>query len=334
MIDERSVVNGVVGLHATGGSTNHTIHLIAIARAAGIVMDWTDFDDLSGAVPSMTRIYPNGQADVNHFHAAGGMGFLVRELIDGGLVHEDVLTVVGRGLSAYAEEPFLDGEKLAWRPAPAVSGDAGVLRGVADAFAPTGGMRLLEGNLGRAVMKVSAVKPELWTVEAPARVFTDQNDVITAFKAGELERDVVVVVSHQGPRANGMPEMHKLTPTLGVLLDRGFKVALLTDGRMSGASGKVPAAIHVSPEAACSGGIAKVRDGDLIRVCARDGVLEAKVDAAAWAARAPNASPEAIGYPTLGREIFAPFRALATSAEEGATPLSFGLPPVKAKEPA
>jgi phosphogluconate dehydratase len=334
VIDERAIVNGIVGLHATGGSTNHTIHLIAVARAAGILIDWFDFDDLSSAVPLMTRIYPNGSADVNHFHAAGGMGFLIRELIAAGLVHEDVQTVVGQGLTAYAEEPFLDGGKLAWRPAPTASSDDKVLRGVAAPFAPTGGLRLLQGNLGRAVVKVSAVKPEHWTIEAPAMVFTDQNDVVAAFKAGKLDRDVVVVVAHQGPRANGMPEMHKLTPSLGALLDRGFKVALVTDGRMSGASGKVPAAIHVSPEAAMGGALAKVRDGDLIRVCANEGVLQAKVDPATWAARTPSATPVAMSYPTLGRELFAGFRAVASAAEEGATPLAFDLPPIKAKEPA
>jgi phosphogluconate dehydratase len=323
ILDERALVNGIVGLHATGGSTNHTIHLIAIARAAGIVIDWNDFEALSSAVPLMTRIYPSGPADVNQFHAAGGMGFLVRELLDAGLVHEDVQTVVGRGLGAYAREPHLADGRLAWRDAPKATGDDGVLRSVAEPFAETGGLRLLTGNLGRGVIKVSAVKPEHRVVEAPAAVFDDQNDVAAAFKAGTLARDVVVVVRFQGPRANGMPEMHKLTPSLGVLQDRGFKVALVTDGRMSGASGKVAAAIHVCPEAARGGALARLRDGDIVRVDGEAGVLEAKVEPSAWAARPLAAHDARRSEAGLGRELFAGFRASASSAEEGATPLTF-----------
>jgi phosphogluconate dehydratase len=331
IIDERALVNGIVGLHVTGGSTNHTIHLVAVAAAAGIVIDWNDFEDLSAVAPLMARIYPSGTADVNHFHAAGGMGFLVRELIGAGLVHEDVETVVGRGLSAYAREPYLDGGALIWRDAPAVSGDEDVLRGVANPFASTGGLRLVTGNLGRGVIKASAVKPEHRVVEAPAAVFDDQNAVQTAFKSGQLDRDVVVVVRFQGPRANGMPEMHKLTPALGVLLDRGFKVALVTDGRMSGASGKVAAAIHVWPEAACGGALARLKDGDMVRVDGEAGVLEVLVNPAEWAARPLAAYDPRSSQSGLGRELFAPFRALASSAEEGATPLSFA--PAPAREP-
>jgi phosphogluconate dehydratase len=323
VIDEKAIVNGVVGLHATGGSTNHTIHLVAVARAAGVLIDWTDFEELAGVAPQMTRIYPNGTADVNHFHAAGGMGFLIRELIDAGLVHEDVKTVAGRGLSAYAQEPCFEDGALAWRPAPKATGDASVLRGVADAFASSGGLRLVAGNLGRGIVKTSAVKPEHRVIEAPAVVFDDQGEVAAAFKAGKLDRDVVVVVRFQGPRANGMPEMHKLTPTLGVLLDRGHRVALVTDGRMSGASGKVAAAIHVCPEAACGGPLAKLRDGDIVRVDGEAGVLEAKVEASEWAARAPAAFDARRSEAGLGRELFALFRANASTAEEGATPLTF-----------
>jgi len=318
IVDERAIVNAVVGLLATGGSTNHTLHLVAIARAAGMVIDWGDFAELSAVVPLLTRIYPNGQADVNHFHAAGGMGLLIRELLDAGLLHEDVKTVVGDGLRAYAQEPWLDGEKLAWRAAPAEPIDHGVLRRASDPFQHDGGMRLLEGNLGRAVFKASAVKPEHRVVTAPARVFEDQADMIRAFKAGELDRDVVVVVRHQGPRANGMPELHQLTPSLAVLQDKGFKVALVTDGRMSGASGKVPAAIHVTPEALQGGLIAKLRDGDIVRVDGEAGVLEAQVDAAELAAREPAPfDPESSAW-GLGRELFAANRAQALGAEQGA----------------
>ncbi len=250
IVDEKAMVNSVVALLATGGSTNHTLHLLAIAQAAGIQLTWQDMADLSEIVPTLARIYPNGQADINHFQAAGGMSFLIRQLLDGGLLHEDVQTVVGKGLRRYIQEPFLDGGKLVWREGPAASLDENILRPIDKPFSPEGGLRLMEGNLGRGVMKVSAVAVEHQVVEAPVRIFHDQSSLAAAFKAGELERDLVAVVRFQGPRANGMPELHKLTPFLGVLQDRGFKVALVTDGRMSGASGKVPAAIHVSPRSA------------------------------------------------------------------------------------
>jgi phosphogluconate dehydratase len=319
VVDERAIVNAIVGLLATGGSTNHTIHLVAIARVAGIVIDWTDFAELSAVVPLLARIYPNGKADVNHFHAAGGMAFLVRELLDAGLLHEDVLTVAGRGLRAYAKEPLLDGTQLRWRDAAPDSLDPDVLRPAAQPFQVDGGLRLLQGNLGRAVFKASAVKPEHRAVTAPAAVFDSQAAMLAAFKAGQLARDVVVVVRFQGPRANGMPELHQLTPSLAVLQDQGHKVALVTDGRMSGASGKVPAAIHVSPEALAGGALARVRDGDLVRVDAEAGVLQLLVDAREFAARtpaAPTLEPNTWG---CGRELFATQRAMSASAEEGAT---------------
>jgi phosphogluconate dehydratase len=268
----------------------------------------------------MTRIYPNGTADVNHFHAAGGMGFLIRELLAAGLLHEDVKTVAGGGLAPYATEPALgaDGE-LVWREAATISGDAAILRGVKTPFQPTGGLRMLTGALGRAVMKTSAVAPERHVIEAPALVFNDQEEVQQAFKAGTLNRDVVVVVRFQGPKANGMPELHKLMPPLGVLQDKGFKVALVTDGRMSGASGKVPAAIHVTPEAAASGAIGKIRDGDIIRVDGRDGTLEALVDPAEWAARTPATADLSANQHGVGRELFAVFRDAVGTADAGAS---------------
>jgi len=318
VVDERAIVNGLVGLLATGGSTNHTIHLIAIARAAGIVIDWGDFDELSTVVPLLAKVYPNGKADVNQFHAAGGMAFVVRELLAAGLLHEDVMTVAGRGLRAYAREPWLNEGALAWRDGPAQSHDQTILRSAGDPFQPEGGVRLLSGNLGRAIFKASAVKPEHRVVTAPAAVFDDQDAMLRAFKAGQLERDVVVVVRFQGPRANGMPELHKLTPSLAVLQDKGFKVALVTDGRMSGASGKVPAAIHVSPECLCGGDLAKVRDGDLIRVDAESRELAALVPADEWARRAPAAVDLAHNAYGVGRELFASYRALSTTAEQGA----------------
>ncbi|MEQ1688700.1 MAG: phosphogluconate dehydratase [Sphingopyxis sp.] len=318
-IDERSIVNAIVGLLATGGSTNHALHIPAIARAAGIIVDWEDFDALSAAVPLLARIYPNGSADVNHFHHAGGMGFVTRELLGAGLIHGDILTVGGT-MADYARSPVLDGDDLVWRDAPEASGDDSILRGVAAPFAPDGGMRLLTGNLGRCVIKVSAVDEDRLTIEAPVRIFHDQDAVTAAFKAGELDRDAIIVVRFQGPRANGMPELHKLTPALGVLQDKGFRVALLTDGRMSGASGKVPAAIHLSPEAlpgtdGTSGPIALLQDGDVVRICARSGTLTALIDAETWANRTPaTAPPPAIG---VGRELFALMRLHADEAEKG-----------------
>ncbi|MBU4508207.1 MAG: phosphogluconate dehydratase, partial [Gammaproteobacteria bacterium] len=266
IVSEKTIVNGIIGLLATGGSTNHTIHLVAMARAAGVLIDWDDFAELSAVVPLLARVYPNGSADVNHFHAAGGMGFLMQELLTNGLLHGDVTTVMGQGLGAYTNEPCLQDGQLAWRPVPTVSGDTAVLRPVSEPFSADGGLRLLQGNLGRSVVKVSAVKPEHRVVRAQAVVVSDQQDLLALFNAGKINKDLIAVVRYQGPRANGMPELHKLTPPLAVLQDKGFKVALVTDGRMSGASGKVPAAIHVSPEAAAGGPLARVRDGDMVRV--------------------------------------------------------------------
>ena len=321
ILSEKTIVNGIVGLVATGGSTNHTMHLVAMARAAGILIDWDDFDELSAVVPLLARVYPNGSADVNHFQAAGGMGYLMQELLAAGLLHGDVTTVMGAGLAAYAQEPWLDGEALAWRPVPRQSADTAVLRPVADPFSADGGLRLLKGNLGRSVVKVSAVKPEHRVVRAQAVVVSDQQDLLALFNAGELEKDLVAVVRYQGPRANGMPELHKLTPPLAVLQDKGFKVALVTDGRMSGASGKVPAAIHVSPEALANGPIALVQDGDWITLDCERGVLQLEVDAATLASRTithPDLSAHAHG---TGRELFGLFRAHASTAESGASPL-------------
>ncbi|WP_380873359.1 phosphogluconate dehydratase [Sphingomonas sp. DBB INV C78] len=322
VIDEKAIVNAAVGLLATGGSTNHAIHIPAIARAAGIIIDWEDLDRLSAAVPLIARVYPNGSGDVNHFQAAGGMGYVISTLLDAGMLHEDILTIWQGGLRAYAADPMLAGDDLAWQPAPAEPLDDAMLRPVANPFQPDGGMRLLKGNLGRATIKTSAVDPARWTIEAPARVFHDQDDVNRAFKAGELDRDVVVVVRFQGPRANGMPELHKLTPPLGVLQDKGFKVALVTDGRMSGASGKVPAAIHITPEALGGGPLAKVRDGDIVRVCANTGELTVLIDEAEWNARAAaTPPPPPIG---TGRELFAFMRHTADGAEQGASAMLAG----------
>lgn len=313
-IDEKAIVNACVGLLATGGSTNHAIHIPAIARAAGVQVDWADLDELSGTVPSLTRIYPNGSGDVNHFQAAGGMGFVIRELLSAGLLHDDLLTVSKRGMADYALEPTIDSDVLTWRPAPDTSHDDTMLRRVTNPFQPDGGMRLVRGNLGRAIFKTSAVLPEHQTVEAPVAVFDSQDAVIAAFKAGELNRDVIVVVRFQGPRANGMPELHKLTPSLGVLQDKGYKVALVTDGRMSGASGKVPAAIHLCPEALAGGMIGRLRDGDIVRLCGHEGTLEVLTDIAAFASASPPPTVDG-----LGRELFAFMRAGADDAEHGAS---------------
>lgn len=314
-IDEKAIVNAVVGLLATGGSTNHVIHIPAIARSAGIIIDWDDLDALSSAVPLIASVYPNGAGDVNHFAAAGGMPYVISELIGAGLAHDDIMTVYGASLSDGAMQPVLREEALAYDKAPETSLDETMLRPVSAPFQPDGGMKLLRGNLGRATMKVSAVDPSRWTIQAPARVFSDQNQVIDAFKAGELETDVVVVVRFQGPAANGMPELHKLSAPLGVLQDRGHKVAFVTDGRMSGASGKIPSAIHISPEAYKGGPLAKLRDGDMVRVCAVTGALSALVDAGAWDARtdAPT-PPPALG---TGRELFAMMRHHSDPAEKG-----------------
>ncbi|MDF1833308.1 MAG: phosphogluconate dehydratase [Alteraurantiacibacter sp. bin_em_oilr2.035] len=316
-VDEKAIVNAAVGLLATGGSTNHAIHIPAFARAAGVQIDWTDLSELSSAVPLLARVYPNGAGDVNHFHNAGGMGFVTRELIGAGLAHGDVIGVGRqRGMGDYALEPGLDGTGednagLTWRDVGS-SGDADMLRTAAEPFQPDGGMRLVEGNLGRACFKSSAVEKDRWTVEAPCRVFQTQHDVAAAFKAGELDRDIVVVVRFQGPRANGMPELHSLTPPLGVLQDRGYRVALVTDGRMSGASGKVPAAIHCSPEALGGGPLSLLQDGDVVKICAATGELSTTADLSSRTA-APDPVPET----GTGRELFAMFRALADEAEKG-----------------
>ena len=328
-VDERCIVNAMAALLATGGSTNHLIHWVAVARAAGMRIDWDDFAELSSVVPLLARVYPNGSADVNQFQAAGGPGHVIRELLDAGLMHEDVLTVREGGIREYTREPVAEGSTgLAWRDIGA-SRDTAVVRPAGDPFSPTGGLKLLTGNLGRSVIKVSAVPPERHIVEAPARVFDGQDALLQAFASGELERDcagngangLVCVVRWQGPQANGMPELHKLTPPLAVLQGKGYKVALVTDGRMSGASGKVPAAIHVSPEAAAGGPLAKVRDGDRVRMDAVAGTLAALVPQAQWDAREPARPPEALQAANgvgLGRELFAVFRRNALAAEEGA----------------
>ena len=325
VVDEKAIVNAIVALLATGGSTNHTLHLVAMAKAAGIVIDWNDFDALSAVVPLLARIYPNGEADVNHFHAAGGTGFVIRELLDAGLLHEDVTTVMGKGLRTHCAEPFLQGEEVVWRPAAATSGDLDVLRPAAEPFSRDGGLRLLSGNLGRAVIKVSAVKPQHRVVEAPAIVFSSQEDFMHAYKEGRLDRDFVAVVRYQGPRANGMPELHALTPALASLQDAGRRVALVTDGRMSGASGKVPAAIHVSPEVLAGGPLGRVRDGDMIRVDGNSGELQALVVEAEWNARGTEPADLSACHVGMGRELFAMFRGSVSAAEEGGA--TFDLPP-------
>ena len=322
MVSEKTIVNAIVGLMATGGSTNHTMHVVAFARAAGIIVNWDDFNEISDIIPLLARVYPNGKADVNHFAAAGGLAFVIRELLDAGLMHEDVDTVVGRGMRAYTKEPFMIEGKLEWRDAAAQSGDDNVIRTAANPFSADGGLRLMKGNIGRSVIKVSAVAPEHRVIEAPAIVFDDQRDVLAAFDRGELERDFIAVVRFQGPRANGMPELHKLTPQLSILQSRGFKVALVTDGRMSGASGKVPAAIHMSPEALLGGAIGKIRTGDLIRFDAEKGELDVLINEAEWLAREHAHADLRKNAHGTGRELFAGFRSLSSSAETGA--MSFG----------
>ena len=320
MVDERVIVNGCVALLATGGSTNHTMHLVAIAKAAGITLTWDDLADLSAVVPLMARIYPNGTADVNHFHAAGGLAFVIHSLLKAGLLHEDVQTVLGKGLWRYTAEARLDGSNVVWEEGPKQSHDTAVLRGADDPFAKDGGLRMLEGNLGRSVVKVSAVADQHRIVTAPARVFDDQSEFLEAFAADELDGDLIAVLRYQGPAAIGMPELHKLTPALGVLQDRGHKVALVTDGRMSGASGKVPAAIHLTPEAAAGGPIAKVRDGDLVTLDAASGLLELHVDDTELAAReATGSAPDSAEWTGTGRDLFASFRAAVGSADQGAS---------------
>jgi phosphogluconate dehydratase len=320
VLDEKAFVNGVITLLATGGSTNHTMHLVSIAAAAGIQLTWDDFSDLSAVVPLLARVYPNGSADINHFHAAGGIQFLVGTLLDAGLLHEDVHTVAGFGLRRYTQEPILSDGELVWRDVPTRSLDEDVLRPVGRPFAPDGGLRMVAGNLGRAVTKVSAVAPEHRVVQAPARVFTSQEAFKAAFEAGELDRDVVVVLRQQGPQANGMPELHGLTPALGVLMDRGHQVALLTDGRMSGASGKIPAAIQLTPEAAVGGPIGRIADGDVIRLDARSGTLDVLVGAEELARRdLVDAPPSEASWTGTGRELFGALRRAVGPADQGAS---------------
>lgn len=321
IVDEKSIVNSIVGLLATGGSTNHTMHIVAYARAAGIIVTWDDFAELSKVVPSLTRIYPNGQADINHFHAAGGMAFLVKQLLAGGLLHEDVNTIVGKGLAHYTKEPFIENGQLVWKDGTPTSLDEDVVRPIDNPFSPEGGLALLKGNLGRAVMKVSAVKPENRIIEAPAVVFHGQNELAEAISSGQLKRDCVAVVRFQGPKAIGMPELHKLTPFLGNLQDQGYKVALVTDGRMSGASGKVPAAIHLTPEALDGGLIAKIQDGDMVRVDAESGTLELLISADEMQARQPAKCDLTASHQGMGRELFASQRLMVNGAEQGACSL-------------
>ncbi|MDB9905286.1 phosphogluconate dehydratase [Oceanospirillaceae bacterium] len=321
IVSEKTMVNAIVALLATGGSTNHTIHLIAIAKAAGIIINWDDFASLSSVVPSLTRIYPNGQADINVFHGAGGVPYLIQTLLQGGLLHEDVETIMGHGLSQYCQEPKLISGKLVWQPAPAESANSDVLTSIAEPFSKTGGLVTLEGNLGRSVAKVSAVKTEHWTVEAEALVFDSQVGFEQAFQAGALERDFIAVLRFQGPQACGMPELHKLTPYLGLLQDRGFKVALVTDGRMSGASGKVPAAIHLHPEAQSGGLISKIENGDLLSLDCHNGRLELLVEDHILQARPAAQQTQTVTY-GMGRELFANMRQQVTSAELGASTCS------------
>ncbi|MEM8683812.1 MAG: phosphogluconate dehydratase [Pseudomonadota bacterium] len=324
VVDEKAVVNGIIGLLATGGSTNHTIHLVAMAKAAGVVIDWQDFDELSRVVPLLARVYPNGVADVNHFHAAGGLGFVMRELLDAGLMHEDVKTLMGEGMRRFCVEPTLESSELAYRDVPGESLDLDIVRPASDPFDKEGGLRLVQGNVGRAVVKVSAVAEQHRAIKAPARVFHTQSDFADAFNAGELERDFVAVLAFQGPRANGMPELHKLTPYLGVLQNRGFKVALLTDGRMSGASGKVLAAIQVVPEALENGSIGLIRDDDMISIDAEAGVLHVDPPVALDARElvVPDLATSHFG---MGRELFANFRNGCSTAETGGSIFTEGL---------
>jgi phosphogluconate dehydratase len=322
VIDEKAIINALIGLLATGGSTNHTMHLVAIARAAGIIINWNDFDNLSHAIPQLTRIYPNGPADVNHFHAAGGLGVLIRELLDHGLLHEDTLTIgKDKGMRQYTQEPYLDHDQLLWREGPSQSLDTAVISSVEKPFSAGGGIHLIRGNLGRGICKVSAVSEDHQVVEAPAVVFDDQDEMMAAFKRGELERDFVAVIRFQGPRANGMPELHKLTPSLGLLQDRGFKVALVTDGRMSGASGKVPSAIHMYPECINGGPLAKVRNGDILSLNLKTGDLNVLVDSTEFQGRLPEENSVKAHHVGMGRELFAGFRLGATTAETGASNL-------------
>ena len=316
LFDEKTVVNGIIGLLATGGSTNHTIHLIAIARAAGIIINWDDMSDLSAIVPLITRMYPNGAADVNHFHAAGGMGFVIRTLLEQHLLHEDVQTIIGKGLSAYTQEPKIKDGALVWEEGARTSLNLNIIRPASEPFTLDGGIKLLKGNLGRAVIKTAAVAPEHRIVEAPAIVFHQQTDLIAAFKRGELDQDFIAVVPFQGPKFNGMPELHSLTPTLTILQKKGYKVGLVTDGRMSGASGKVPAAIHLTPEAYDGGLISKIQTGDLLRLDSENGIIEVLNEASVVARAEVQKDNTQFGF---GRELFAKLRAGVSMSEEGAS---------------
>ncbi len=315
IVNEKSIVNAMIGLLATGGSTNHTIHLPAIARAAGILINWDDFDELSQIVPLICKIYPNGKADINQFHAAGGMSYVTRTLLDNGYLHNDVKTVLGDGLEAFASEPVLKNNEIEWRAGPTTSGDASIISDAKTPFSANGGLRTVSGNLGRGVVKVSAVKPEHYLITAPARVFYDQNDVVTAFENGELERDVIIILLGQGPKSNGMPELHKLTPPLGALLEKGFNVALVTDGRMSGASGAVPAAIQITPEASENGFISLVKDGDMICLdCTNASLTNLAED---FSVREIKSAVTRPSHKTMGRNLFSPFRNSVSGAESG-----------------
>ena len=324
IVDAKAIVNGLVGLLATGGSTNHTMHLVAVAKAAGYIVNWDDFADISSAVPLLTRIYPNGSADINHFTAAGGMALLIRELLQGGLLHNDVQTICGKGLEQYTKEPMLEHGELVWRDGPTESFDKQVVATVKEPFKADGGLSVLCGNLGRAVMKTSALKEPHCKIKAPAVVFEDQFELHEAFQAGELDKDCVVVVRFQGPSAIGMPELHSLTPPLAVLQDRGFKVALVTDGRMSGASGKVPAAIHVTPEAIKGGMLAKVQTGDMLELNTETGAMDILISDEELAKREAKVTDVAKHQIGMGREMFAGMRATLTGAEQGACSLFFG----------
>lgn len=321
IVDAKAIVNGIVALLATGGSTNHTMHLVAVARAAGYIVNWDDFSELSDATPLLTRIYPNGSADINHFTAAGGMSLLFKELLDAGLLHNDVTTICGQGLDQYTKEPVVRDGELEWIDGPTESLDKEVLAKVSTPFKPDGGLSVLEGNLGRGVMKTSALREPVCKITAPAVVFEDQFELDAAFQSGALNKDCIVVVRFQGPAAIGMPELHRLTPPLGVLQDRGFKVALVTDGRMSGASGKVPAAIHITPEAYKGGLLAKVQDGDMIEINTADGALKLLVDDKELAAREDVHTDIATHQIGMGREMFAGMRSTLTGAEQGACSL-------------
>ncbi|ULN99660.1 phosphogluconate dehydratase [Campylobacter molothri] len=321
LLDERNIINAMIGLMATGGSTNHTIHLVAIARAAGIIINWDDFDAISNITPLLARVYPNGKADVNQFEAAGGLAFVINELLKEGLLHDDANTVMGQGMQTYTKNPFLIDGKLIYKDGIKASKEENILRNIENPFSKNGGVRILKGNIGRAVIKISAVKEEHQIIKAPAMVFHSQQEFLNKFQNKELQKDFIAVLPYQGPRSNGMPELHKLTPPLGILQDQGFKVALVTDGRMSGASGKVPAAIHMSPEALLDGNIAKIKDGDMLLLDAKNGILEILIDEKEWKERKiPKLEKEEIFG--CGRELFAGFRTQTSSAETGA--MSFG----------